>query len=33
MAGKLLAEQLQQAVKSLGRPVVESGPYAGRLRP
>jgi hypothetical protein len=28
-----LGEQLQQIVKSLGRPVVESGPYAGRLRP
>lgn len=30
---KTLGEQLQQIVKSLGRPVVESGPYSGRLRP
>ncbi|OLB65667.1 MAG: hypothetical protein AUI10_05660 [Actinobacteria bacterium 13_2_20CM_2_72_6] len=30
---KTLGEQLQGIVKSLGRPVVESGPYSGRLRP
>jgi hypothetical protein len=30
---KTLGEQLQQIVKGLGRPVVESGPYSGRLRP
>jgi hypothetical protein len=30
---KTLGEQLQQVVKGLGRPVVESGPYSGRLRP
>ena len=30
---KTLGEQLQQIIKGLGRPVVESGPYSGRLRP
>ena len=30
---KALGEQLQQIVTKLGRPVVESGPYSGRLRP
>jgi hypothetical protein len=30
---KSLGEQLQQIVARLGRPVVESGPYSGRLRP
>jgi hypothetical protein len=30
---KTLGERLQQIVEGLGRPVVESGPYSGRLRP
>ena len=30
---KTLGERLQQIVTGLGRPVVESGPYSGRLRP
>lgn len=30
---KTLGEQLQQIVRQLGRPVVDSGPYTGKLRP
>jgi len=30
---RTLGEQLQQIVRNLGRPVKDSGPYVGRLRP
>ena len=30
---KSLGEQLQQIVRQLGRPVTDSGPFVGKLRP